>query len=159
MRVMIRMLTTTYGESVNSTPIRAIGDPSGPIEKGATYIVRPLMQPSKSQLSVSFISLGATQLLVGPASVWLTLQMKVRSSTRATSPGSERARKLLGRFSGLSRIKVPLSTIASTQLRSRTFWMSSGAITAAVPFTKEVAPNEGNDEASSQVSISFLRRG
>jgi hypothetical protein len=38
--------------------------------------------------------------------------MKVRSSTRATSLGSERAfRKLFGRFSSFSRMKVPASTI------------------------------------------------
>ena len=68
------------------------------------------MQPSKSLVSVSFISRGATQLLVGPASALPTLQMKVRSSTRATSPGSERAKKLLGRISSFRRMKVPAST-------------------------------------------------
>ncbi len=36
MRVMIRMLTTTYGLSVSSTPMWAIGLPSGPIENGTT---------------------------------------------------------------------------------------------------------------------------
>ncbi len=81
--------------------------------KGITYIVRPRMQPLNKPLSVSFICLGATQLLVGPASALLKEQMKVRSSTRATSLGSERARKLLGRFSGLSRMKVPDATICS----------------------------------------------
>ncbi len=35
-RVMIRMLTTTYGESVISTPRRLIGEPIGPIENGIT---------------------------------------------------------------------------------------------------------------------------
>ena len=45
MRVMIRMLTTTYGESVSWTPVCAIGEPIGPIENGITYIVRPRMQP------------------------------------------------------------------------------------------------------------------
>jgi hypothetical protein len=40
-------------------------------------------------LSVARISSGATQLLVGPASASRSLQMKVRSSTRATSVGSE----------------------------------------------------------------------
>lgn len=39
--------------------------------------------------------------------------MKVRSSTRATSLGSERARKLFGRSLGLRRIKVPASTSRS----------------------------------------------
>ena len=44
-RVMISMFTTTYGESVISTPIFAIGEPTGPIENGITYMVRPCMQP------------------------------------------------------------------------------------------------------------------
>ena len=70
----------------------AIGEPSGPIEKGTTYIVRPFMQPLKKPLSFSRISAGSHQLLVGPASASSAEQMKVRSSTRATSPGSERAR-------------------------------------------------------------------
>ena len=45
MRVMIRMFTATYGESVSCTPMWAIGEPSGPIENGTTYIVRPRMAP------------------------------------------------------------------------------------------------------------------
>ena len=45
MRVMIRMLTATYGESVSCTPMWAIGEPSGPIENGTTYIVRPRIAP------------------------------------------------------------------------------------------------------------------
>ena len=46
----------------------AIGEPSGPIENGTTYIVRPFMQPLKRPLRVSRISAGSRQLLVGPAS-------------------------------------------------------------------------------------------
>ena len=92
MRVMMRMLTTTYGLSESSMPMCAIGLPSGPIENGTTYIVRPRMQPSKRPSSVARISAGATQLLVGPASSSRSLQMKVRSSTRATSDGSDHAR-------------------------------------------------------------------
>ena len=70
----------------------AIGEPSGPIEKGTTYIVRPFMQPPKRPVSIVRISAGSRQLLVGPASASSSEQMKVLSSTRATSPGSERAR-------------------------------------------------------------------
>ncbi len=33
-RVMMRMLIATYAESVSSTPICEIGEPSGPIENG-----------------------------------------------------------------------------------------------------------------------------
>ena len=34
MRAMMRMLTTTYGESVSCTPIRDIGPPTGPMLNG-----------------------------------------------------------------------------------------------------------------------------
>jgi len=77
---------------VISTPRAESGEPSGPIENGTTYIVRPRIDPSNSPVSVARISAGARQLFVGPASISRSLQMKVRSSTRATSAGSERAR-------------------------------------------------------------------
>ena len=89
MRVMMRMDTATYGESVSSTPMWAISEPSGPMENGTTYMVRPRMQPRKSPSRKVRISAGSRQLLVGPASISCSEQMKVRSSTRATSPGSE----------------------------------------------------------------------
>ena len=63
--------------------------PSGPMQNGTTYIVRPRMQPSKTSANVRRISSGAIQLLVGPASVSFSEQMNVRSSTRATSLGSD----------------------------------------------------------------------
>src|SRR4051794_12932750 len=110
MRVMIRIDTATYAESVISTPMCAIGDPIGPIENGTTYIVRPFIDPAKSPSSFAFISAGAAQLLVGPASASSVVQMNVRSSTRATSPGSESARALFGRFASERRSKVPAST-------------------------------------------------
>ncbi len=92
--------------------------PSGPMEKGTTYMVRPFMQPLKRAALPSFvpycsvarISAGAIQLLVGPASSLRAEQMKVRSSTRATSLASERHRKLLGRLAALSLMKVPAWT-------------------------------------------------
>ena len=90
MRVMIFIDVTTYGLSVISTPSWEMGEPSGPMQKGTTYIVRPRMQPANSGSSVARISSGAIQLLVGPASASSALQMKVRSSTRATSLGSDR---------------------------------------------------------------------
>src|ERR1700730_5754346 len=89
MRVMIRMLTATYVESVSCTPTWLLSDPSGPIENGTTYIVRPRIAPANSSPSSSLISEGSRQLLVGPASASAAEQMNVRSSTRATSPGSD----------------------------------------------------------------------
>src|SRR6266536_2648579 len=89
--------------------------PNGPMQNGITYIVRPHMQPSKSSVKVLRISSGAIQLLVGPASSSFSAQMKVRSSTRATSLGSEAHQKLLGRIFGLSRVNVPFSTRRSVR--------------------------------------------
>ena len=59
---------------------------------GITYIVRPCMQPLNKPSSFCFISAGSAQLFVGPASSFVFEQMNVRSSTRATSLGCERAR-------------------------------------------------------------------
>src|SRR3954470_1142378 len=59
MRVMIRMFTATYGESVSSTPMWAMGDPSGPIENGTTYMVRPRIDPANKEESSAFISAGS----------------------------------------------------------------------------------------------------
>src|SRR5947207_1788143 len=109
-RVMIRIEATTYGESVISTPTWEISPPSGPMQNGTTYMTRPRMQPSKISAKVLRISSGAIQLLVGPASCSRSEQMNVRSSTRATSLGSEAHQKLFGRSSGFSLVKVPLST-------------------------------------------------
>jgi hypothetical protein len=70
----------------------AMGEPIGPMLKGITYRVRPFMQPVKSPLRVLRMSSGSCQLLVGPASSSRFEQMKVRSSTRATSAGSDQTR-------------------------------------------------------------------
>ena len=72
-----------------STPMWAMEDPRGPMENGTTYIVRPRIDPLNSSVSLPRISSGSFQLLVGPASDSRVEQMNVRSSTRATSPGSE----------------------------------------------------------------------
>ena len=63
------------------------GESRGPMQKGITYMVRPFMQPLKRPFSLAFISTGSAQWLVGPASSSFSLQMNVRSSTRATSEG------------------------------------------------------------------------
>ena len=79
MRVIVRMLTATYGLSVSSTPMCEMCEPSGPMENGTTYRRRPRMLPRNSALepvcSNSRISAGAIQLLVGPASSLRALQM------------------------------------------------------------------------------------
>jgi hypothetical protein len=56
------------------------------------------------------MSSGSIQLLVGPASFASCEQMNVRSSTRATSDGSDAHQKEFGLVSGFSRRKVPAAT-------------------------------------------------
>src|SRR5437899_1766102 len=109
-RVMMRIDTTTYGLSVISTPYIGSVAVSGPMQNGMTYMVRPRMLPRYSSVMVRFISSGAIQLFVGPASASSTEQMNVRSSTRATSDGSVRTQKELGFFSGLSGTSAPEAT-------------------------------------------------
>ncbi|CAB4612834.1 unannotated protein [freshwater metagenome] len=52
-------------------------------------MVRPFMAPLYKFIISARISDGSRQLLFGPASDSFSEQMNVRSSTRATSPGSE----------------------------------------------------------------------
>src|SRR5260221_10299059 len=136
MRVISFMLTATYAESEISTPMCAIGEPSGPMLNGTTYRVRPRMQPLNRPCSVARISTGSTQLLVGPASSCDFEQMKVRSSTRATSEGSDHARYELGRSFSFSFLNVPAAT-RSAHRRSYSpsepshQWMWSGCLNPA----------------------------
>src|SRR5262245_28942262 len=88
---IVRMLTTTYGESVSCTAIRDIGESTVPMLNASTYLVRPAMSPATSCRIVARISNGLTQLLVGPASSLDNEQTNVRDSTRATSFGSDLA--------------------------------------------------------------------
>lgn len=64
MRVMVRMETATYAESVISTPMAESGEPTGPMQKGTTYMVRPRMDPRKTPsapVKISRISAGSFQ--------------------------------------------------------------------------------------------------
>src|SRR3954452_14136623 len=113
-----------------------LSEPSGPIEKGTTYIVRPSIDPLKRSVRTSRISAGSRRLLVGPASSSLSEQMKVRSSTRATSPGSERARKELGRLASESRSNGPASTSCCARASYSAAepshqWIASGRLSTA----------------------------
>src|SRR5579875_3098049 len=91
-RVITFLATTAYSESVISTPSLGSSAPSGPIQKGTTHMVRPRIQPRYRSVIVDRILTGSIQLLVGPASISRSAQMKVRDSTRATSDGSDNAR-------------------------------------------------------------------
>ena len=91
-RVMMRMLTTTYGLSVISTPMCAIGLPSGPIENGTTYIVRPRMQPSKSP-SQRRAHLRGRHPVVRRPRVFLALAADERAVLDARDVGRVRARE------------------------------------------------------------------
>src|SRR3954468_2828790 len=118
--------------------------PRGPMENGTTYMVRPRIEPSKSLRRVSFISAGSRQLLVGPASASFWEQMNVRSSTRATSPGSERAMYELGRFASESFSKVPASTScwqswSYSSAEPSHQWIDSGWVSVAISSTHEIS--------------------
>src|ERR1019366_2801068 len=83
---------------------------------------------------------GSRQLLVGPASLCCAEQMKVRSSTRATSPGSEAAENELGRLASLSLVNVPWSTSNCVSLSYSSadpshHSMRSGVVSAAISST------------------------
>src|SRR6476659_8343518 len=108
MRAITRIETTTYSESVISTPNIGFSASIGPMQNGMTYIVRPRMQPRHSSVMTDLISAGSIQLLGGPASASSTEQMNVRSSTRATSVGSDAAQKEFGLRD--RRVNVPAST-------------------------------------------------
>src|SRR3954449_4797704 len=138
MRAMTRIETTTYSESVSSTPNMGFSASTGPMQNGMTYIVLPRMHPRYSSVMIDFISRGSIQLLVGPASASSTEQMKVRSSTRATSLGSEAQWNELGL--AVSGVKVPASTSfcvsrshSSSLPSTQTTW--SGVVSSAISRT------------------------
>eukprot|EP01139_Manchomonas_bermudensis_P004789 Amastigsp_a174349_697.p7 type:complete len:190 gc:universal Amastigsp_a174349_697:1258-1827(+) len=110
-RVMIRIDAATRGESVSSTPSLEIAPPSGPIENGTTYMVRPSMAPLNSLWFMAFCSSGARQLFVGPDSSLVRVFTHVLSSERATSDGSDRIRYEFGRSFSFSLIAAPFLTI------------------------------------------------
>ena len=67
--------------------------------------------------------------------------MKVRSSTRATSPASVRARKLLGRHSGFSRMSLPSATSclvswSASRIEPSHQTIRSGWVSRAIPSTQ-----------------------
>src|SRR3954449_4514046 len=144
-RAITRMLATTYAESVISTPNIGCSASRCPMTKGMTYIVRPAIDPRYRSVMSAFICAGAIQLLVGPASFSSTEQMKVRSSTRATSDGSEAAWKEFGFLAGSSWVKVPAATRASvSSVHSSSepvhHWMRSGVVSSATWETKSEMP-------------------
>ena len=131
---------------------------------GMTYIVRPRMHPRYRSVMMAFISFGSIQLLVGPASFSSTLQMKVRSSTRATSVGSVRAQKEFGFFSALSRVKVPLATSASvssvhssSEPVHQCTW--SGWVSSAISETQDAMPLCDVGAVSLLVSVVVMLTG
>src|SRR4029079_4000557 len=94
---------------------------------------------------IAFISCGSIQLLVGPASFSSTEQMKVRSSTRATSEGAEAQWNEFGFLAGSRRVNVPEATresVISVHSSSEPVhqWMRSGVVMAATSETKSRIP-------------------
>src|SRR4249919_330536 len=140
MRVMMRMLATTYGESVISTPQRDSGESIGPMQYGMTYIVRPRMQPSNNASILACASEGAIQWLFGPASSRCVVHTKVRCSTRATSSGCERCSQLRGCVCSFNGSSVPSDSICFTSSANSVslpshHWMRSGWVSLATSMT------------------------
>ena len=103
--------------------------------------MRPRIEPRKRSVRMAFMSSGSIQLLVAPASFGSRLQMKVRSSTRATSVGSEAHQNEFGFLSGLSRTNVPFSTSRSVMRvhssgEPSTHSIRSGWVSSAVSRTQ-----------------------
>ncbi len=69
-------------------------------------MVRPRIAPLSIVCSFKYISAGSDQLLVGPASSFVGVQMKVNCSTRATSFGLERCKYERGTFFSFSLIST-----------------------------------------------------
>src|SRR6266436_9244416 len=105
--------------------------------KGNTYIVRPRIEPLNNPLRTLRILNGSSQLLVGPAVSFESEQMNVRSSTRATSLGEDRARKHPGQSFSFSFVKVPALTNWSQRKSYSAWepsiqWMRSGWVSSAI---------------------------
>src|SRR6266496_3202791 len=105
-RVMIRMLSTTYFESVISNPTFVSGESGGPMMYGTTNMVRPRIAPFSSPYNFEYVSAGSDQLFVGPASSLVGVQMNVTFSTRATSFGLDRCKYERGTFFSFSLIST-----------------------------------------------------
>src|SRR3954469_12101436 len=139
MRAITRMETTTYSESVISTPNIGLSASIGPMQNGMTYMVRPRMHPRYSSVITAFISPGSIQLFVGPASASSTEQMKVRPSTRATSLGSEAHQKEFGFLSSLTNVPASTSCWVSRSHSSSlpsTQTTRSGVVSSAISWTQ-----------------------
>ena len=60
------MLTATYGESVTSTPMYESCEPSGPMLKGTTYIVRPRIAAGEEPVQLRAHLGGVHPVVRGP---------------------------------------------------------------------------------------------
>jgi len=94
-----------------------------------------------SSVISAFISAGAIQLFVGPASASSTEQMKVLLSTRATSVGSDAPQNEFGLMSGLSWTRVPRATsslVSACHSASEPShqWTPSGCVSSATSLTQ-----------------------
>src|SRR5688572_12387375 len=103
-------------------------------------MVRPFMDCEKRGQTREFASSGLIQLLVGPASSFLSEQMKVSCSVRATSLGCDRCKKLCGFLDPFSSMNVPSATIFASSFRISSLdpshtTMLSGVVTSAIDLT------------------------
>ena len=103
----------------------------------------PRMLPVKFSFIRARMAFGSIQLLVGPASISSSEQIKVFSSTLATSLGSVRDRKLSGRSFGFSGISEPLATsnffmFVSSSAEPSHHFMESGLVRDAIWSTQSL---------------------
>ena len=140
MRVMIRMCTATYGESVSCTPTCAIGEPSGPIEI-RHHVHRAALHRAAEELAELLAHLGRVAPVVGRARVRLLLGADERAVLDAghvvrVGAGQERVRPT----SSSSLSNTPASTISSQSWSYSSCdpshqWIESGCVSSATSST------------------------
>ena len=102
MRVMIRIETATYGESVSSTPISAIGEPAGPWRRGRRTACDRAIAALESPSSGSRASPSGPPV-VGRPGVLLGLGADERAVLDARNVARIAARQIRVRTLGLAR--------------------------------------------------------
>src|SRR5262245_23371993 len=71
-----------------------------------TNMVRPRIAPLSNPCNLEYVADGSLQLLVGPASSFVGVQINVNCSTRATSFGFERCKYECGSFASFNLNKT-----------------------------------------------------
>src|SRR5680860_1467103 len=147
--VPIRAITvidaTTYAESVISTPNIGLSASMWPITKGMTYIVRPCIDPRYRSRMTTFLSSGAIQLVVGPAS----LSSNVPDATRALVSSTHSSSDPVHQW-----ILAGWVSSATSATQSRIPWWAVGAL-----WLLDVALTDAVSAVMAYRSLSRIRGG